>query len=281
MNFTDDEKRIIKLLFKYSPAKDRERVLENPSLADRHFKEAYKQFSTTDEIFKLFALRQKLDEQSQAERISARKISSGMDALLWIKEKAAFDACYPVHTFVVRNKQILISRPQNAVGLPVNIMVKSPVELAFYCRMPYSFFIKGRAISQTPSPWGPALEIEQLEGPFAYKQKGLSPFQYKVSKRTFPASIAADPLANKTGIKGSVTGLSIQGCTVRLPLIEALHSGGTINLELELPSGIQEVSAKIERLNLSPENDTTLCKTTFTRLSRRASNIINAAVYEY
>jgi hypothetical protein len=276
-----DEAHIIERIFSLSPAADSERVMGNLSMLDRHFKEAYQRLETEQERSALFAARRRIEAALVLQRsLSNARLESGMEGILYLDCGG-----YPVTVLIVRKESILIERPRDSIGefLKDNDCFKGSARLAFFSRLPYGYAFEGRIVSQTKSPWGPALEFHLKEAnPHRF---GAVNEAAQVCREAVPCLLAPNRSSQSSGIQTQASKLSTEGCFVDVsnaPGLESLKQDFDINmpvrLDLIFSHACPSVSGIICRVNRNGER---LLRIRFVKLSPKASNAINAAALEY
>ncbi|MDR2102892.1 MAG: flagellar brake protein [Treponema sp.] len=288
-----DQTKLLEYVFRLDEVEDPLRVLNNPALLDRHFRQAYRAIERTADteedvqvkLTHLFSLRNVLDA---APRDDGKTLSSTHQ----ITENAPVvlssgKDSYSVKLISAKADAVLVECPRNSLGNPVRLANGTKISLTVFTHSSRGFSFESRVMGTVDSPRGLALQcahsnrIKSLaQRRFRRKQVMLNcVFLLVVADETKVGRKKVVKLvADRRRHTGTILDISMGGCSVRTTSSIPVGS----RLKITINSGGMTLNAlgQVLRTNRSGAAGA-IMHVKFLRLPRRAMNAINAMVFGF
>jgi len=286
MGFTREQVKMLDYVLRSGGVNDPERVLNNPTLIDRHFKRTYRLIERTsssqeelnERLSVLFAARNILEAhfQSNPTATSSRQIPEKTPAVLTIDK-----VNYPVKVLSSRGDTLIVENPQRSAGSRIHPASGSQASLALYTKSSKAFTIETRVLGSTETAEGPALKLAH-----SGKIKKLSARRFRRLQiiietgfyLVFNDEKTKKMIVDKRRNVGKIMDISIGGCSIKTTA--SISQGQRIKVEFIHNDG-STVAALGEVLRNSRSGINSVIHIRFLKVPRRSSNSINAMVYEY
>jgi hypothetical protein len=282
-----DQRKLLEFVFRNDEVSEPERVMKNPMLLDRHFKQAYKAIVTNsmteedaqERLVKLFTLRNVLDVAA-AGSSSPGHITANTQAILMIGNEN-----YPVKVLSSSGQSVATEIPKTVLGTPIRILKGAKVSISFPAN---GFSFDGQFIGTVNTDNGSGLQIVNTG-----KAKAL----IKRKSRRKQTNIRCDfflVLTEETGtgkkktsklvvdsrrFTGAILDLSVGGCSIRTRT--SIPAGSRLKIIIDYDNEfLITVLGQVLRLNRSGSAGTIL-HIKFLKIPRRAFNSISALVFGY
>jgi len=286
MGLSREQVKMLDYVLRSGGVNDPERVLNNATLVDRHFKRTYRlieRSSSSDEelndrLSVLFSTRNILEAhfQNNMDATSTRRIPEKTPAVLTIDK-----VNYPVTVLSSKGDTLIVENPQRSAGSLIHPASGSQASLALYTKSSKAFTINTRVLGRTETADGPALQlahsgqIKKLSARrFRRLQVIIETGFYLVSRDERTKKMVVDKRRNV----GKIMDISIGGCSIKT--VTSVSQGQRIKVEFLHNDG-STVAALGEVLRTSRTGINTIIHAKFLKVPRRSSNSINAMVYEY
>ena len=289
-NLDRDQAKLLEYVFRSDGVSEPSRVLQNPTLLDRHFKRAFRAIeknSNTDEdaqenLEKLFSLRNTIEAGSGAEDTSPARISDKTPAILVTGRDN-----FPVKVITSRNQNVVVEIPRNTLGTPVRLSKGTKISLSFFTKSSSGFSLDGSIIGPVQTDFGPGLQITHTG-----KAKPLVKRKYRRRNTDtkceffFVNVVESGTGRKKTSklvvdnrrFKGVVQDISAGGCALKTSAPVPVGSRLKIVIDYD-DSYLINVLGQVIRTNRSVTG--TIIHIKFLKVPRRAFNSISTMVYGY
>jgi len=285
-----DQAKLLEFVFRADAVSDPLRVLQNPTLLDRHFKRTFRTIeknSNTDEdaqqnLEKLFSLRNTIEAGSGSEETSSARISDKTPAILVTGRDS-----FPVKVISSRNQNVVIEIPRNSLGTPVRLSKGTRISLSFFTKSNDGFSLDGSIIGPVQTDFGPGLQINHtgkakplVKRKFRRKQTDIKSefFFVNVVESGTGRKKTSKLVVDNRKFKGSVQDISVGGCSLKTAAPVPVGSRLKIVIDYD-DSYLINVLGHVIRSNRSVTG--TIIHIKFLKVPRRAFNSISTMVYGY
>jgi hypothetical protein len=283
------QSKMFSFVMKNNGVTDPERVLQSPTLLDRHFKRAYNTIARTaandeaqQKLSVLFATRNILESAAGGGTgiNSTRVLPENTPAVLIVRSDS-----YPVRVVSSRGAYLLVENPVNALGDLISIARNTPVTLSFYTKSSNGFSVNSTVYGDAKAPG----EGQVLQIVHSNTIKRLSQRRFRRRQTVIPAEfnlVRLEPgprkqeqkmVVDKRKATGNVLDISIGGCSIQTP--SAISAG--VRLRIGFATGKQRVIALGEVLRTNRNRTGTVMHIKFLKVPRQSLNLVNALVFEY
>jgi len=286
MGFNREQVKMLDYVLRSGSVNDPERVLNNPTLLDQHFKRTYRlieKTSSSDEelnerLSVLFSARNLIDAhfQSNVTTKSTRQIPEKTPAVLTIDK-----VNYPVKVLSSRGDTLVVENPQRSAGSRIHPASGSKATLALYTKSTKAFSIETRVLGTTDTADGPALQLAhsgQIKKLSARRFRRLQVIIDTGFFLVFKDEKTKKMIVDKRRNTGKIMDISIGGCSIKTTT--SVNQGQRIKVEFVHNDG-STIAALGEVLRITHNGINTVIHAHFLKVPRRSSNSINAMVYEY
>ena len=281
--------KMLEFVLKNDNVSDPARSINSPNLADKHFKRAYKTIEKTTEseeemnkkLSELFAVRNIIENQAgTATATSTRQIPDNSAAVLIIE-----GANYAVKVISARGDSLVIEKPVDSNGEPVNIERGSKVSLTFFLKNSNGFSVDSRVLSTTETMGVPVLhlvhsgQIKKLSHRrFRRRQTIIATAFYFVIVDEHAHKGENKLIVDKRRFNGNIMDISIGGCSVKT--VSPVNSGQMLKIEFTRDDNtVVAALGEVIRTNITGLN--VIMHIRFIKIPKRSMNFINALVYGY
>ena len=286
MGFDREQVKMLDYVLRSGSVTDPERVLNNPTLVDQHFKRTYRlieRTSSSDEelnerLSVLFSARNLIEAhfQNNSSTTSSRKIPEKTPAVLIIDK-----VNYPVKVLSSKGDTLIVENPQRSAGTRIHPASGSKASLALYTKSSKAFSIETRVLGTTDTADGPALQLAHSGQIKKLSARRFRRLQVIIDTGFF--LVQTDPktkksIADKRRNVGKIMDISIGGCSIKT--VTSVNQGQRVKVEFVHNDG-STIAALGEVLRVSRSGINTIIHIHFLKVPRRSSNSINAMVYEY
>jgi c-di-GMP-binding flagellar brake protein YcgR len=290
---TRDQAKVLEYVFRTNEVTDPARVLANPNLLDKHFRQAYRHIERNAEseedaqqrLAYLFSVRNAIDSAqapgggikstSQVAENMAAVISTGRDS-------------YPVRVISSKADVLVVECPRNALGTPLRLTRGTRITLSFFTRSSKGYSFDTRVLGMSDVYGEPALQLAHSDRPkpltqrrFRRKQSIIScTFSFvRVEEVGSGRKKERKMIVDKNVFKGTISDISVGGCAIKTTA--AVSAGSRLKIEF-LQEDARTVAAlgQVLRTNRSGTVGTVI-HVKFIKVPRRTMNCINAMVFEY
>jgi hypothetical protein len=285
-----EQTRLLEYVFRNDAVSDPDKVMNNPTLLDRHFKRAFKAIeknSATDEdaqqnLVKLFSLRNAIEASSAANSGSSGQLSENMPAILGIGNDN-----FPVKVLVSKAQTVITEIPRNTLGTPMRFTKGTKVALSFFTKSSSGFSLDGQITGTTNTDQGPGLQIVHngkskplVKRKSRRKQTDIECdfFFVNVEEIGTGRKKTSKLVVDSKKFSGTVKDISIGGCSIKTTA--PIQVGTRLKLSLDYDDSNQiTVLGQVIRSNRSGIQSFIHIK--FLKVPRRAFNSISTLVFGY
>jgi c-di-GMP-binding flagellar brake protein YcgR len=289
-----EQKKLLEQIFKAAGISEPQRILQNPTLLDKHFKQAYRTIertaSTEEEeqrkISLLFSLRNTIENAQDSGNIitTTTQVAANSTVVLVVGKES-----YPVKVLSSGRESLSVECPRNALGNPVNINMGTKVTISFFTKSSKGFSFDTRVVNRTDTSQGTILQVAH-----SHKVKNMA---QRKSRRKQASMICNFYLVfieesgrgrkktqklilDKRKFSGTILDISIGGCAIKTSTFIAV--GSRLKIEISY-SDTQKLAVlgQVLRINRSGALGTTIIHIKFLKVPRKAWNTINAMVFDY
>jgi hypothetical protein len=287
-----DQTHLLEFVFRNSAVGDPERVMQNPAVLDRHFKQAYKAIeknANTEEeaqqqMVRLFSLRNVIESAPVNDTgPSTGQIAENTAAVLSTGKES-----YPVRVVSSKGDGIVVEAPRNALGTPVRIASGLKVNLSFFTKSSKGFAYDCRVLGTVDTAHGPGLQLS-----YSGKAKTLAQRRYR--RRQISAACAfylvyvdtakeghkkvSKLVVDSRRFTGTILDISTGGCSIKTSA--PVQVGARLKIEADYSDDSTiTVLGQVLRTNRSGAVGT-IIHIKFLKVPRRAFNNISALVFGY
>jgi len=288
-----DQGRVLEYVLKSNGVVEAERTVANPSALDKHFKQTYMQIERSSvseadaqqRIALLFSTRNAIEvyHNTSPGSASEQALSAGTEVVLSANQQS-----YQIKVISSQKDSVLLESPHSSVGTRITLARGTKVKIAFFTRFNKGFSFESQILDNQDSSHGPALLISRSRGGvkamtqrrFRRRQIDLDCSFYMVhlepTKRNKPPKLTVE----KRRLQGTFTDLSIGGCAIKTAL--SIPAGSRLKIEFvcydeNLPVAVLGQVLRINRSGAA----SSIMHIKFLKVPGKASNVINALVYEY
>jgi hypothetical protein len=283
--------KFLEQIFRNQGIREPQRIMKDPVLLDNCFKKAYKTIETTSEnekeseqkIALLFSLRNTIENAWGMEKIitSTRQITDNSTVILTIGAGQ-----YPVRVISSKTETMSVECPQNAQADLRSTAKNDQTTLAFFTQSGNGLSFDTRIVGTTSSPKGPVLQIAHSDNVKLLTRQR----KFKRKQTDLPCTISIITVnevrqglkkikklsVDKHKIPGNIPNISIGGCAIRTNVSVAV--GSSFKIEINFASDARPLAVLGQNQNGSRG---TIVHIKFTKITRRAWNVINAMVFNY
>lgn len=287
-----EQSKLLESIFRFEEVSNPAKVMTDQSLIDKYFKDAYKRIeraSDEEEIMQkhlslLFSIRNAIDfSHTLAESAVPPKITKDMPAILTL---GGTNDGYPVRVLSVKGPSLVTECPHNAAGASVKIPRGSKINLSFFANTSKGFNMEGHVTAITNSNGAQTLQIASgktqtlTQRRFRRRQVGLNCGYYQVNMpdTRHGAKKGAKMTVSSRQSSGSILDISVGGCAIQTS--GTVKPGTYLKIEFQVTGAPSSaVLGQVLRINSGGAANT--LHTKFTKVPRKAMNIINALIFEY
>jgi len=285
-----EQVKLLEYIFRTNAVTDPVRVLENPTLLDRHFKRVFRLIeknSETDEdaqqdFQKLFILRNIIEAGSGTNDGSPARLSDKTPAIL-VTGKESF----PVKVITSRGTNVVIEIPRNTLGTPVRLARGVRISLSFFTKSSSGFSLDGHIVGPAQTDFGPGLQISHtgkakplVKRKFRRKQTDCKAefFLVNVVQSGTGKKKTSKLVVDNRRFKSTVLDISAGGCALKTSA--AVPVGSRLKIVIDYDDNyLINVLGQVIRANRSVTG--TIIHIKFLKVPRRAFNSISAMVFGY
>ncbi|MDR0600541.1 MAG: PilZ domain-containing protein [Treponema sp.] len=289
--------KILEYVFKNDGVTDPGRVAADPAALDKHFKRAYKMIREQNtlpeeeiqrKLSMLFSVRNTIDlrHNTSPPASSTRQIAANMAAVLTVNRET-----YPVKVISAKGDSVLVDRPRDAGGTPLNFSQGTRVNLAFFTKTNKGFSYDSQILGPEDTSFGPALRLSHTP-----QAKTMTHRRFKRTPAAFSCTcrlIRVEEAGNKKKKKrppkmiveskrmpGAVTDISIGGCAIKTQA--SIPAGSRLKIDFDCSPNAPPVAVlgQILRINRGGAAGAVM-HVKFIKVPRKAMNTINSLVFEY
>ncbi|MDR2069424.1 MAG: PilZ domain-containing protein [Spirochaetaceae bacterium] len=289
-----EQQKLLEQIFKSDGVTDPQRIMQNPTLLDKHFKQAYRTIERTSsseeeeqrKISLLFSLRNTIDNAENTGNMitTTTQVTANSTVVLIVGKDS-----YPVKVLSSGKESLSVECPRNVLGDPVKINAGAKVTISFFTKSSQGFSFDTRVVDRTDTSRGTILQV-------AHSNKVKNMAQRK-SRRKQAAMVCNFYLVfieesgrgrkkkqklilDKRKFPGTILDISIGGCAIKTSSFIAV--GSRLKIEIAYSSEQQlAVLGQVLRINRSGAIGAIIMHIKFLKVPRRAWNAINAMVFEY
>jgi hypothetical protein len=287
-----DQTKLLEYIFRNDSVSDPLRVMNNPGLLDKHFKQVYKTIEKNAEsdddaqekFARLFALRNIIEASpNTGGGNSGDQISENMTVVLSTDQDS-----YSVKVISSKREAVIVEPPRNALGTPVRIPKGARIKLSFFTKGSKGFALESRVMGNVDTPLAKGLQLS-----YSGRAKPLAQRRYRRRRAScgcvFFLVYVDSAKANKKSppklivdsrrFSGTVLDISIGGCSMKTGA--AIQVGSRLKLEIDYSDNfIITCLGQVLRTNRSGAAGT-IAHIKFLKVPRRAFNAINAMVFGF
>jgi c-di-GMP-binding flagellar brake protein YcgR len=288
-----DQTKLLEYVFRLDAVGDPLRVMNNPSLLDRHFRQAYRVIernADSDEdaqlrLARLFALRNALDASPGGGRVvsSTSQIAESATAVLSSGRES-----YPVRVVSSKADNLLVECPRNALGSPIRLIKGTKISLAFFTKSSTGFSFDSRVLGTVDTSRGLALQCahSQQVKPLAqrrFRRKQITAncifFLVFADETRVGRKKVTKLIVDRRRFIGTILDISVGGCSIKTS--SSIPVGSRLKITLDY-SGDTTINAlgQVLRTNRSGAMGI-IMHIKFLKIPRRAMNAINAMVFGF
>ncbi|MFP3089198.1 PilZ domain-containing protein [Treponema sp. TIM-1] len=288
-----DQKKLLEQIFRAAGVSDLQRVMENPTLLDKYFRQAYRTIertSSTEEeeqrkLSLLFSLRNIIDNAQATGNITTTTQVAANSTVVLIVGKES----YPVKVLSSGRDSLSVECPVNALGNPVKITTGAKVTLSFFTKSSKGFSFDTRVVEKTDTSRGTVLQVAHSHKVKNMAQRKSRRKQASMSCNFYLVFIEESGrgrkkkqklILDKRKFSGAILDISIGGCAIKTSTFIAVGS----RLKIEIAYSSEQrlaVLGQVLRINRSGAMGSIIMHIKFLKVPRRAWNTINAMVFEY
>jgi hypothetical protein len=290
-----EQTKFLEQIFRNQGVREPQRIMKNPVLLDNCFKKAYKTIEKTSEnekesqekIALLFSLRNTIENAWGMENIitSTRQIADNSEVLLIVGTER-----YPARVVSSKTKTMSVEclRPgqQNS-----DLFARgSRVTLSSFSKSGNGLSFDTMIVGTTDNLNSPTLQIAHSDNVklLAFHRK------FRRKQTDLPCTISIITVnevrqglkkikklsVDKHKIPGNIPNISIGGCAIRTNV--SVAAGSSFKIEINFASDARPLAVlgQILRINQNGSRGT-IIHIKFTKITRRAWNVINAMVFNY
>ncbi|MDR3139678.1 MAG: PilZ domain-containing protein [Treponema sp.] len=286
-----DQKKLLEYVLRLDAVEDPFKLLDNPALLDRHFRQAYRAIernADTEEdaqikLARLFSLRNTLDvTPGDGKTVSStRQITENTAAVLSSSKES-----YPVKIVSVKADAILVECPRNSLGNPIRLPNGTKISLAFFTKPSSGGSFDSRVMGTIDTSRGLALQCTHsnrvkhlVQRRFRRKPIMLNCVFFLVfAEETKEGRKKITKLiADRHRHAGTVLDISVGGCSIRTT--SSIPVGSRLKITIDYSEDMTiNALGQVLRMNRSGAMGI-IMHIKFLRLSRKAMNAINAMVF--
>ncbi|MDR0730611.1 MAG: PilZ domain-containing protein [Treponema sp.] len=282
--------KMLSFVMKNGGTAEPERLIQSPTLLDRHFKQAYNAIEhrsgdeeeTQQKLSVLFATRNILESATGggAGVNSTRVIPENTPAVLIVDKNS-----YPVRVISSRGAYLLVNNPVNALGDIVLIGRNKPVTLSFFTKSSNGFSVQSTVYGTTKAPGeGQVLQvvhsnaIKRLSQRRFRRRMIVAPTEFNLVRlEPGPRKREQKMVVDKRKAVGRILDISVGGCSIQTA---SVISAG-VRLKIGFTAGGRHIVALGEVLRINRNRTGTVMHIKFLKVPRNSLNLINALVFEY
>ena len=289
-NLDRKQTKFLEYVFRTNSVSDPFRVLQTPTLLDRHFKRAFRTIeknSVTEEdaqenLEKLFSLRNTIEAGSGIDETSPVRLSEKTPAILGTGKDN-----FPVKVITSRGNNVVIETPKNSLGTPIRLSKGTSVSLAFFTKSSNGFSLEGQITGPVHTDFGPGFQITHsgrakplVKRKFRRKQTDLKCefFLVNVIESGKGKKKTSKLVVDNRKFKGAIQDISAGGCALKSSAPVPVSSKLKIVIDYDENHFIN-VLGQVIRSNRSMAG--TIIHIKFLKVPRRAFNSISTMVYGY
>jgi hypothetical protein len=290
-----NQTKLLEYIFRLDAVEDPLRVLDNPALLDRHFRQAYRAIernADTDEdaqvrLAHLFSLRNVLDAATPGDDgktvSSTHQITENIAAVL-----SAGKDSYSVKIISAKADAVLVECPRNSQGNPIRLSNGTKISLAVFNKSSGGFSFESRVMGTTvDSPHGLTLQCAHSD-----RIKSLAKRRFRRKQVMFDCVfllVFADEtkvgrkkvvklVADRRRYMGTILDISMGGCSLKTT--SSIPVGSRLKITIDSGGITLNALGQVLRTNRSGATGI-IMHIKFLRLPRRAMNAINAMVFGF
>ena len=290
--FNREQTKTLEYVLRTGGVVDPERIVNNASALDKHFRRAFKQIENgagseeeaQQKMALLFSVRNVIDIQQNISGSGAetQKISPGMSAVLSVNQDT-----YPVKVISVKGDSLLVDCPRNSAGILIQFPKGTRVNIAFFTKSSKGYSFDSQITGIGATSYGPALQILHAQQAKAMTQRRFRRQQAMISCDFFTIRLEAvkgkkppKMIVDPKRLPGSVTDISIGGCAIKTSL--SIPPGSRLKIEFYYARLGQPVAVLGQVLRVNRSGITSsIVHIKFLKVPRKAMNAINFIVFEY
>ena len=285
-----EQTKLLEAVFKNSGVTDPQRIINDPTALDRHFKRAYKTIEgnfTSDEdtqerLANLFSLRNTIGTFTTTSDATPANLTENTPAIL-----ACGRESYPVKVISSKSQSIITETPRNALGSPIRFVKGIEVTLSFFTKSNSGFSFNGKINGVVNTDRGQGLQIAYTGKMKPLVKRSYSRKQINERCEISPVRVEVIGKGRKKTSKlivenrkynGIVQDISVGGCSMKSAA--PLQPGSRLKIAIESEENYQiTILGQVLRINRSGRGIIFHIK--FLKVPRRAFNSISAIVFGY
>lgn len=288
-----EQTKLLEQIFRTDGVSEPQRIVENPELLDKHFKQAYRTIertSSTEEeeqkrLALLFSLRNTIDNaQNTGNTITTTTQVAENSTVVLVFGKES----YPVRVLSSGRESLSVECPRNILGNPININKGAKITISFFTKSSKGFSFDTRVVDRTDTSKGSVLQVAHSHKVKNMAQRKSRRKQAALACNFYLVFIEESGKGRKKKQKlvldkrkflGTILDISIGGCAIKTSTFVAV--GSRLKIEISYADESKfAVLGQVLRTNRSGAMGT-IMHIKFLKVPRRAWNTINAVVFEY
>jgi hypothetical protein len=287
-----DQKKLLEYIFRLDEVSNPEKVMNNASLLDKHFKRAYRVIERNAEteedvqikLSRLFSLRNAIEASQGSDNTlsSTRQIAESTAAVLSTGKDS-----FPVKVISSKADNILVEYPRTVLGTPIHLSKGTKVSLAFFTKSSKGFSFDSRVLGTSDTPRGLTLQLAHSN-----LIKSLVPRRFR-RKQMLLACVFFLVFADETGAgrkrvtkltvdrrryTGTILDISVGGCSMKTAA--AVPVGSRLKITIDSGDVTINVLGQVLRTNKGGAGGMVM-HIKFLKIPRKAMNIINTMVFGF
>jgi hypothetical protein len=288
-----DQTKLLEYVFRLDAVSDPVRVMGNPALLDRHFRQAYRVIERNAEseedaqlrLARLFSLRNSIEAAQGSGNVpsSTRQIPESTPAVLSTGKDN-----YPVKVISSRGDHILVEYPRTALGSPIHLSNGTRVVLAFFTKSSKGFSIDTRVVGTSDTSRGLALQLAHsgriktlVQRRFRRKQTMMMCVFFLVfaDETKMGRKKVTKLTVDRRRYTGTILDISVGGCSMKTTA--AIPVGSRMKITLDYSDNMTiNMLGQVLRTNKSGAAGI-IMHIKFLKIPRKAMNAINAMVFGF
>jgi c-di-GMP-binding flagellar brake protein YcgR len=287
-----EQSRLLENIFRTNSVSDPEKLMNQPVLLDKYFKQAYKTIERNAEtdaeaqerLARLFSLRNAIDaipNDSSGGIGSTNRVAQNVPAVLSTGKDS-----YTVRVISSSGETLVMEAPRNALGSPVKISKGTSVTISFFSKSSKGFSFESRVLRNIDTLNGPGIELAHSGKPKALaqrryrrKQAGIGCVFFLVFLDDTKKKKQQKLVVDKRRFSGTVLDISAGGCSIKTSA--PIQVGSRLKIEISRSDdALIAVLGQVLRTNRSGAIGT-IVHIKFLKVPRRSFNSINTYVFGF
>lgn len=284
-----EQTKMLDYVLKSGGVTDPARLLNSPSLLDRHFKRTYRliernsasEEELNERLSVLFSTRNIIESNAgganERTAASTREVPSNATAVLTVGK-----VNYPVRVVSSRGESLMVEHPATNSGNLIHFTKGSPASLAVFTKSSKGFSVETRILGSGNTAEGPVLQLAHSNKIRKLSSRRFRRRQTLIATGFYfvypPEDKNQKMTIDKRRFSGNIMDISIGGCSIKTST--PVNSGQKIKVEFTRDDN-STIAALGEVLRTNRTGINTIMHVKFLKVPRRSLNSINAMVYEY